>query len=200
MTRSRTLRLLVLVALLALLGASCSIGVGTAPEDFVAPDEQGGGGGRGGGGGAEVDLLVDGAEEAVAELAGAVGTERIKALQLAIYTDSIYLEAQNPSDPARVDVYNWNAGEGVTSGGEKDVSGVDLDAQLFAVNQVDLAAIPGLVASAPDRLGILGVITSSVTVQRPPASPTFITVFVSTPRGENGAVIFDQQGTVIAAS
>lgn len=201
MTRSRSLRLLVLATLVALLAAACSVGVGTAPEDFVAPDEQGGGRGGRGGGDADVDLLVDGAEEAMAELAAAVGTERVKALQLAFYTDSIYLEAQSPDDPSRVDVYNWNAGEGVTSGGEKDISGVNLDARLFNVNQVNLAAIPDLVAAAPDRLGIQGNITSSVIVQRPENSPTtLMTVFVSTPRGANGAVIADQNGNIVATS
>lgn len=200
MTRSRVLRLIVLASLLALLGASCSVGVGTAPEDYIAPDEQGGGAGNDNGGDPNVDLLVDGAEEAMAELAAAVGTERVRALQLAIYTDSIYLEAQNPDDPGRVDVFNWNAGEGVSENGEKNLSGVNLELQLFAVNQIDLAAIPGLVADAPQRLNIQGDITSSVTVSRPPASPTFITVFVSTPRGVNGAVIADQNGTVITTS
>lgn len=201
MIRPRTLRLLVLAALVALLGASCSVGVGTAPEDFVAPDEQSGADRDGDGSGADVDLLADGAEEAMAELADAVGGERVRALELAFYPDSVYLEAQRPADPARVDVYNWNAGEGVSSGGEKDVSGIDLDARLFNVNQVNLAAIPELVAAAPDRLGIQGDITSSVIVQRPESSPmTLMTVFVSTPRGANGALIADQNGNIVATS
>lgn len=199
MTRPRMLRLLVIAVLTALLAASCSVGVGTPPEDYVAPDGSGANG-DGGGAPADVDLLADGADEAVAELRDAVGTERVKALLLAIYADSVYLEAQNPSDPARVDIFNWNAGEGVTSGGEKDVSGVDLDARLFPLNQVDLGAIPDFVAGAPDRLGIQGDITSSVNVQRPAGSPTLITVFVSTPRGQNGAVVADQDGNVVATS
>ena len=142
----------------------------------------------------------DGPEAAVAELEAAVGTERVKALQLAIYPDSVYLEAQDPDDPSRVLVYNWNVGEGVTEGGEKDVAGIDLDAQLFALNQVDLSAIPGLVADAPGLTGVQGDITSSVSVQRPVGSPTLITVFVSTPRGQSGAVIADQDGTVLTTS
>lgn len=199
MTRPRMLRLIVLTALAALVAASCSVGVGTPPEDYVAPD--GSGAGRGNSGAtADVDLLVDGAEDAVADLRDAVGTERVKALLLAIYADSVYLEAQSPSDPTRVDIYNWNAGEGVTSGGEKDVSDVDLDAQLFPLSQVDLSAVPDLVASAPGLVDVHGDITSSVTVQRPPGSPTLITVFVSTPRGQNGAVIADQDGNVITTS
>lgn len=199
MRRRSTLRLLVLAVAVTLGAAACSVGVGTPPEDFVAPDEQGDGGGNGGAA-TDVDLLVDGPDVALADLADAVGTERVKALQLAIYTDSVYLEAQDPDDPGRVLVYNWNLGEGVTDGGEKDVTGVDLDAQLFPLNQVDFSAIPGLVADAPGLTGVQGVITSSVNVQRPAGSPTLITVFVSTPRGQNGAVIADQDGNVLSTS
>ena len=198
MRRRSALRLLALAAGITL-AAACSVGVGTAPEDYVAPDEQGGGNG-GSGGDADVDLLVDGPEAAVAELEAAVGTERVKALELAVYSDSVYLEAQDPDDPTRVLVYNWNVGEGVTENGEKDVAGIDLGTRLFALNQVDLSAIPGLVADAPGLTGVQGDITSSVSVQRPAGSPTLITVFVSTPRGQNGAVIASQDGTVLATS
>lgn len=199
MRRTSALRLLLLSALLVFLAAACSVGVGTAPEDYVPPDGQGGGN-RGGTEDADGDLLVDGPEVAIADLEAAVGAERVKALQLAVYSDSVYLEAQDPDDPARVLVYNWNLGEGVTESGEKDVAGVDLAAQLFPLNQVDLSAIPGLVADAPDLTGVQGDITSSVSVQRPAGSPTLITVFVSTPRGQNGAVIADQDGTVLSTS
>ena len=198
MRRRSALRLLALAAGITL-AAACSVGVGTAPEDYVAPDEQGGGNG-GSGGDADVDLLVDGPEAAVAELEAAVGTERVKALELAVYSDSVYLEAQDPDDPTRVLVYNWNVGEGVTENGEKDVAGIDLGTRLFALNQVDLSAIPGLVADAPGLTGVQGDITSSVSVQRPAGSPTLITVFVSTPRGQNGAVIASQDGTVLSTS
>lgn len=200
MSRRSAPRLLLLGLSVALVAAACSVGVGTAPEDFVAPDEQGGGNGGSGGADADVDLLVDGPEAAVADLEAAVGTERVKALELAVYADSVYLEAQDPDDPTRVLVYNWNVGEGVTESGEKDVAGIDLDARLFAVNQVDLSAIPGLVADAPSLTGVQGDITSSVSVQRPAGSPTLITVFVSTPRGQNGAVVADQDGNVLTSS
>lgn len=200
MRRRSVLRLLVLAVAVTLGAAACSVGVGTPPEDYVAPDEQGGGDGDGGGAATDVDLLVDGPEVALADLADAVGTERVKALQLAIYPVSVYLEAQDPDDPSRVVVYNWNVGEGVTDGGEKDVAGVDLDAQLFPLNQIDFSTIPGLVADAPGLTGVQGDVTSSVNVQRPAGSPTLITVFVSTPRGQNGAVIADQAGNVLSTS
>ena len=80
------------------------------------------------------------------------------------------------------------------------MAGIDLDARLFAVNQVDLSAIPGLVADAPSLTGVQGDITSSVSVQRPAGSPTLITVFVSAPRGQNGAVVADQDGNVLTSS
>lgn len=198
----RPLRHLLVLAVLAAVtvvgAAACSVGVGTPPEDYVPPG--GGNGAEGTGASGDVNLLVDGADDAVADLADAVGTERVKALQLAIYVDSVYLEAQDPDDPARVDTYNWYADEGVTSGGPKDVSGVDLDAQLFPLNRVDLDAIPGLVADAPELTGVQGDVTSSVIVQRPAGSPTLITVFVSTPRGQNGAVVADQDGNVLSTS
>ena len=125
MRRRSVLRLLVLAVAVTLGAAACSVGVGTPPEDYVAPDEQGGGNGDGGGAATDVDLLVDGPEVALADLADAVGTERVKALQLAIYSDSVYLEAQDPDDPSRVVVYNWNVGEGVTDGGELPVEDAD---------------------------------------------------------------------------
>ncbi len=197
MRRRSVLRLLLFAAVVALGATSCSVGVGTPPEDFVSPDEQGAGGG---GGAAEVDLLAEGPQVAIADLKEAIGTERIKALHLAVYPDSVYLEAQDPDDPARVLVFNWNRGEGVSESGEKDVSGIDLDAQLFPLNQVDFSAIPGLVADAPGLTGVQGVITSSVDVQRPAGSPVLVTVFVSTPRGQNGAVIADQDGNVLSTT
>ena len=200
MRRRSVLRLLAVAVAVTLGATACSVGVGTPPEDYVAPDEQGGGNGDGGGAATDVDLLVDGPEVALADLADAVGTERVKALQLAIYTDSVYLEAQDPDDPSRVVVYNWNVGEGVTDGGETDVAGVDLEAQLFPLNQIDFSTIPGLVAGAPGLTGVQGDVTSSVNVQRPAGSPTLITVFVSTPRGQNGAVIADQAGNVLSTS
>lgn len=174
------------------------LGVGTAPEDYV-PDDGAPGASGGADGAAAVDLLVDGPQEAVAELRAAVGGP-VRALQLTVYPDSVYLEAQRPGDPGRVDVYRWDAGEGASEGGEKDVAGVDLEAQLFALSQVDLSALPGLVADAPGLTGVRGDVTSSVTVQRPAGSPTLVTVFVSTPRGQNGAVVADAAGNVLSTT
>ena len=45
-----------------------------------------------------------------------------------------------------------------------------------------------------------GDVTSSVTVQRPAGSPTLVTVFVSTPRGQNGAVVADAAGNVLSTT
>lgn len=193
------LRLLVLTAVVALAAGACSVGVGTPPEDFVAPDD-GSGATEDGGGAADVNPLVDGLDVPLADLAEAIGTENIKALQLAAYSDSVYLEAQDPDDPTAVEVWNWDAGEGVTDSGPKDVTGIDLETQLFRVNQVDLGAIPGLVADAPDLTDVQGEISSSVTIQRPPGSPILVTVLVTTPRGQTGAVVADADGNVLSTS
>lgn len=199
MTRSCRLRLLITAALVAFAAGACSVGVGTAPEDYVPPEgaEQAGGGDAST---ADLNPLVDGLDEPLAELADAIGTRNLKALQLAAYDDSVYLEAQDPDDPSVVEVWNWNAGEGVTAAGPKDVSGVDLERQLFRVAQVDLGAVPGLVADAPGLTGVQGDVTSSVTIQRPAGSPVLVTVFVTTPRGQNGAVIADADGNVLTTS
>lgn len=201
MSRRSPRSLLAVAVLVAVVlgAAACSVGVGTPPEDYVPPDGASDATDDGSSA-ADVDLLVDGADDVVAAMADAVGTERVKALQLAIYVDSAYLEAQSPDDPSRVDTYNWYADEGVTSGRPKDVSDVDLDAQLFPLNGVDLDAIPGLVADAPALLDLHGELTTSVIVQRPAGSPTLITVFVSTPRGESGAVVADANGNVLSTS
>ena len=63
-----------LVVGLLLLGVLAGLGVGTPPEDYVAPDEQPGANDDDGSS-ADIDLLVDGPEEAVAELTAAVGGE-----------------------------------------------------------------------------------------------------------------------------
>ena len=88
----------------------------------------------------------------------------------------------------------------MTAAGPKDVSGVDLERQLFRVAQVDLGAVPALVADAPGLTGVQGDVTSSVTIQRPAGSPVLVTVFVTTPRGQNGAVIADADGNVLTTS
>lgn len=194
------LRLLVPTVLVVLVAGACSVGVGTPPEDYVPPDGADATTDDAGGTAADVNPLVDGLDVPLADLADAIGTDNIKALQLAAYSDSVYLEAQDPDDPTAVEVWNWNAGEGVTDAGPKDVSGVDLERQLFRVNQVDLAAVPGLVADAPDLTGVQGEITSSVSIQKPAGSPTLITVFVSTPRGQNGAVVAGADGNVLTTS
>ena len=201
MTRSRRLRPLLTAALLALTVGACSVGVGTAPEDYVPPEgAQGDDAGGGDPSTADLNPLVDGLDVPLAELAEEIGTNNIKALQLAAYDDSVYLEAQDPDDPTVVEVWNWDAGEGVTGSGPKDVSGVDLESQLFRVSQVNLGAVPGLVADAPDLTDVQGEITSSVTIQKPAGSPVLVTVFVTTPRGQNGAVIADADGNVLTTS
>lgn len=195
MAKPRLVRPIVLAVLVAVLAGACSAGVGTPPEDYVPP-----GGNHGGAAdAANTDLLADGATPALDDLRAEIGGERVRALELAIYADSVYLEAQNRDDPARVDIYNWNAGEGVSSGGEKDVAGVDLESALFSLNRVNVAAIPGLVADAPARLGIQGDISSSVAVNRA-GGQILTTVFVSTPRGQTGALVADQDGNVVATS
>ena len=200
MIRSCRLRLLIPVLSLALATAACSVGVGTAPEDYVPPEGADAGDEAGDPSTADLNPLVDGLEVPLAELADEIGTANIKALQLAAYDDSVYLEAQDPDDPTVVEVWNWNAGEGVSGAGPKDVSGVDLERQLFRVAQLDLGAVPGLVADAPDLTGVQGDITSSVTIQRPAGSPVLMTVVVTTPRGESGAVIADSDGNVLTTS
>lgn len=201
MGRHPLVRTVVVAVLVALLAAACSVGVGTPPEDYVPPDQRGGAD-RDQGGAEDVDLLADGAALAVAlgDLKDAVGGGPLEALTLAVYSDQVYLEAQNPSDPAQVDIYNWNAGEGVSSGGQKDVSGVDLEAQLFPVNRVDFAQIPDLIDEAPAQAGIHGDITSSVLVTKPPSSPILTTVLLATPRGQTGSMVVDQEGRVLATS
>ncbi|HMQ24951.1 MAG TPA: hypothetical protein PKA98_03120 [Acidimicrobiales bacterium] len=200
MTRSRRLRPLLLAALLALTVGACSVGVGTAPEDYVPPEGAQDDDGGGDPSTADLNPLVDGLDVPLAELGDAIGTRNLKALQLAAYDDSVYLEAQDPDDPTVVEVWNWDAGEGVTGSGPKDVSGVDLESQLFRVSQVDLDAVPGLVADAPGPTGVQGDVTSSVTIQKPPGSPVLVTVFVTTPRGQNGAVIAGADGSVLTTS
>ena len=194
------LRLLVPAALVALAAGACSVGVGTPPEDYVPPGGADDATAGAQSPAADLNPLVDGLDVPLADLAEAIGTDNIKALQLAAYSDSVYLEAQDPDDSGAVEVWNWNAGEGVTDAGPKDVSGVDLENQLFRVNQVDLGAIPGLVADAPDLTDVQGEITSSVSIQKPVGSPPLITVFVSTPRGQNGAVVADADGNVLTTS
>lgn len=198
--RRHALRLLVPTALVALVAGACSVGVGTPPEDYVPPDGADTAGEDGGGSAADVNPLVDGLEVPLADLAEAIGTDNIKALQLAAYSDSVYLEAQDPDDPTSVEVWNWDAGEGVTDSGPKDVTGVDLETQLFRVNQVDLSAIPGLVADAPGLTGVQGEISSSVTIQRPQGSPILVTVIATTPRGQTGAVVANADGDVLSTS
>lgn len=198
--RRRALRLLAPTALVALAAGACSVGVGTPPEDYVPPDGASDTTTADGTSAADVNPLVDGLDVPLADLADAIGTENIKALQLAAYSDSVYLEAQDPDDPTAVEVWNWDAGEGVTDSGPKDVSGVDLEQQLFRVNQVNLGAIPGLVTDAPDLTDVQGDVNSSVSIQKPAGSPTLITVFVSTPRGQSGAVVADADGNVLSTS
>lgn len=198
--RRTVLRLLLPIALVVLVAGACSVGVGTPPEDYVPPDGADADAADGGGTAADVNPLVDGLEVPLADLAEAIGTDDIKALQLAAYSDSVYLEAQDPDDPSVVEVWNWDAGEGVTDSGPKDVTGVDLETQLFRVAQVDLGAIPGLVADAPDLTGVQGEISSSVTIQRPPGSPILVTVIATTPRGQTGAVVADADGNVLSTS
>ena len=197
---SRRRRLLLLAGALVVGLAACSVGVGTPPDEYAAEhraDQGGGGGGGGNGGDADVDLLVDGPEQAIADLRAEIGGEQIQAYLVAIDPDAVFVEVPNADDPSQSDRYKWDVVDGVTPLGTRAVSAGGLEP--FALNSIDYAALPDLVAEAPGAAGVNGQVTSHVDVRRT-GGQTLITVSMVTPRGDTGAVVADANGQIIGTS
>jgi hypothetical protein len=192
-------RLFVVLGLaLTALASACSVGVGTPPDEYAAEQRDGGegGGGGGGGGGEDVDLLVEGPQQAIADLSAEIGGERIQALLLAISSDAVFLEIPS-SDPGQAERYKWDAADGVTSLGTRAVSAPGLEP--FALNSIDYAGLPDLVAEAPAAAGLQGQVNSNVDIRRA-GGQTLITVSMVTPRGDAGAVVADANGQILSTT
>lgn len=105
--------------------------------------------------------------DGIAEFKRKIGGS-IKVLSLNIKADEMTLEAQDPKNPQHVDAYRYAIGSisGPTPVNLSKLINNDLDQNLFGLDEVDIAAIPGLIKASIQRTELEGGKVSSMHLSR----------------------------------
>lgn len=141
------------------------------------------------------------AQDVVAQFATARGAAPLRILQALFYPEYAFAQVQDPSIPANVDEYQWRSGSVGAPAPVMLTGDGDLESNLFSDNEVNWAAIPGLVEAALAQIPIEGAAVSHISVQRnlPFTADVQIRVFVSGTRS-SGYLDADAQGNIINVS
>jgi hypothetical protein len=149
----------------------------------------------------ELDLFGGDLPVAVADLVAASGSPT-QLLQVSVYPDYAFLTYRDPARPENIDRRIWRDG----AAGEASANPIDdrVDAEtepaLFALTEVDLGILPGLVADAVTRYD-REVAVSHVIIDRflPFDERVLIRVYASPTDGRSGGgyVSYDTAGTLV---
>lgn len=92
----------------------------------------------------------------------------IKVLSLSIKTDEMTLEAQDPKNSQHVDAYRYAKGSvsGPTPVNLSKLINNDLDQNLFSLDEVDIAAVPGLIKASIQQTELEGGKVSEMHLSR----------------------------------
>jgi hypothetical protein len=130
----------------------------------------------------------------------AIGASPAKLLEIVMYPDYAFASAQSPTNAAHVDEYPYRNGVVGASSPVQLIGDGDLEANLFATNEVDWSFINRAVTEAPSLMPAVeeGAVTHVIvarSVFRPDFSVT-VRVYVSGPRG-GGYVEYTATGELI---
>ena len=128
----------------------------------------------------------------------------IKALSLTIKTDEMTLEAQDPKNPQHVDAYRYASGlvSGPTPVNLSKLINNDLDQNLFSLDEVDIAAVPGLIKASIQRTELEGGKVSEMYLSRGLMLPQMTmgppqwNIHVGGPRGD-ATIYADSKGEIV---
>jgi hypothetical protein len=137
--------------------------------------------------------------DAARELEGRIGTP-IEVLEVTVEPRWLTFKVQNPTLAGHVEQYRY---DGAAWSGPVVVTiedGADLAPDLFALREVDLASIPGLVKGASQRAEIAGGEVSRVSIKRQLPYSRDVRISVSVRGPERAGLLWsDAQGRVLEA-
>lgn len=147
----------------------------------------------------EGTALPDGIAEFKRKIGGS-----FKVLSLEIKEDEMTLEAQDPKNPKHVDAYRYAAGlvSGPTPVNLSKLINNDVEQNVFSIDEVDIAAVPGLIKASIQRTELEGGKVSGMRLSRGLMLPQLTmgppqwNIHVGGPRGD-ATVYADSKGEIL---
>lgn len=139
--------------------------------------------------------------DVIAAIAATRGASPLRILEVNLYPTYAFAQVQDPNTPANVDEFDWRDDNVAPPSPVQLIGDGDLEGNLFSDNEVNWAAIPGLVGAALAQIPIEGAQVTHVHIARnlPFSADVQIRVFVDGTRN-SGYLDADAQGNIIAVS
>lgn len=135
---------------------------------------------------AATGLFVEGgAPQVIAAYEATISGDPSRFLEIILYPDYSFAQAQDANAPTHVDEYQWRAGAIGPSVPVQLTGGGDLESNLFSATEVDWTFIARAVAEAPGLAAVEEGQVSHVIVSRSSFTPDFavvVRVYVTGPR------------------